>query len=258
MAVDYHREGDVAVITMARPEAYNAIDQKLSEGLVKAVGRAGREARALVLHGSGKAFSSGADLRELEEEYRSGAPDLSANIERRFNPLVESLAEAAVPTVAAVNGVAAGAGMSLALACDLRVMSTEASFMSAFINVALIPDSGASWYLVRMLGLSRALELTYSGRRLTAQEAADLGLAHRVVEPDRVLAEALEWATRLCDGPTEAYVATRRLLVGAAARSLTEALAEEQRVQGQLGSRPAHLEGVAAFTEKRRPDFRSD
>ncbi|MDP8959861.1 MAG: enoyl-CoA hydratase-related protein [Actinomycetota bacterium] len=257
MAVDYLREGDVAVVTLARPHAYNAVDGRLADELVEALERAGREARAAVVTGEGKAFCSGADLRDLADDYRSGVPDLARVIEERFHPVAAALAAVEVPTVAALNGAAAGAGLGIALACDLRVLSSEAYFMSAFINVALIPDTGSSWYLARLVGLGRALEIAYSGRKVEAGEALRIGLAHRVVEPQQVRAEAVAWAGGLAEGPVEAYVATRRLLHQSGSASLDEALAQERRLQGELGGRPAHLEGVRAFMEKRPPDFRS-
>lgn len=257
MAVDYRTEGDVAIITLARPEAFNAIDAALAAELAEAVQRAGGESRAAVISGQGRAFCSGADLRDLLEDYEVGAPDLSQLITDRFNPVARALAGAEVPTVAAVNGAAAGAGMGLALACDVRVMAEDAYFTSAFINVALIPDTGTSWYLAHTVGLSRALEIAYSGRKVTAQEALDMGMAHAVAPPEDLELEAISRAARLANGPTGAYVATRLLLHRAVTSNLDEALAEERRVQGELGARPAHLEGVKAFLEKRSPDFRS-
>ncbi|MGH9168736.1 MAG: enoyl-CoA hydratase/isomerase family protein, partial [Acidimicrobiia bacterium] len=222
-----------------------------------ALQRAGEASRAAVITGQGKAFCSGADLRDLLEDYEVGAPDLAWLVEERFNPVARAVAGAQVPTVAALNGAAAGAGMGLALACDLRVMAEDAYFTSAFINVALIPDTGSSWYLAHTVGLSRALEIAYSGRKVAAQEALGLGMAHAVTPPEDLELEAISQAGRLANGPTGAYVATRLLLRGAATSNLDQALAEELRVQGELGARPSHVEGVKAFLEKRSPDFRS-
>lgn len=257
MAVRYQRDGDVAVITLDRAERFNAVTQELCDGLVESLARAGREARAAVITGAGQAFCSGADLSDLMGEYERGGPDLAAVIGERFNPLVEALFQAPIPTIAAVNGAAAGAGMGLALACDLRVMSTEAFFLSAFIGLALIPDTGTTWLLTRHLGLSRAMELTFTNRRLPADEAHQLGLAHRLAPPDEVLSEAVTWAKTLADGPTEAYVATRQLLRSAAVTDVAAALAAERAEQGRLGTSATHLEGMRAFLEKRPPDFRT-
>lgn len=257
MSVTYEARGDVAVVTLNRPDRFNAVTQDLCDGLISALGRAGDEARAAVITGAGKAFCSGADLSDLMDEYKTGGPDLARVIGERFNPMVDALLSAPVPTVAAVNGVAAGAGLGLALACDLRVMAESSFFLSAFIGLALIPDTGTTWLLPHHLGLSRAIEFTFSNRRMPAEEAVGLGLAGSVVATDQVVETAVELAGTLADGPTEAYVATRRLLVEATSSNPRAALAHELQVQGELGNSPAHLEGMAAFLEKRSPNFRT-
>lgn len=256
MSVTYEQHYDVALLTLDRPDRYNAVTQQLCDELVAGLARAGDEARAAVITGAGKAFCSGADLSDLMDEYDRGGPDLDSVIGSRFNPMVEALVDAPVPTVAAVNGAAAGAGMGLALACDIRVLSEDAFFLSAFIGLALIPDSGTTWLLPHHLGLSRAIDLTFSNRRMTAAEALDNGLTRDVVSRDEVVSRAQEIAAELADGPTAAYVATRRLLLGATRSDVATALAEERRLQGDLGTSPAHLEGMSAFLEKRSPDFR--
>lgn len=255
MSVSYLTRDDVALITLDRPERFNAVTQDLCDGLVAALERAGDEARAAVLTGAGKAFCSGADLSDLMEEYETGGPDLDRVIGRRFNPMVEALLAAPVPTVAAVNGVAAGAGVGLALACDLRVMAESAFFLSAFIGLALIPDTGTTWLLPHHLGLARALEFTYTNRRMGAAEAHELGVV--ALAPDEEVVErAMATAASLADGPTRAYVETRRLLLAATHGSPQDALARERQTQGGLGTAGPHLEGMRAFLEKRPPDFR--
>lgn len=256
MSVTYECRGDVALLTLDRPNRFNAVTQEVCDDLVAGLERAGRQARAAVITGAGKAFCSGADLSDLMGEYETGGPDLSRVISRRFNPMVEALLAAPVPTVAAVNGVAAGAGLGLALACDLRVMADSAFFLSAFIGLALIPDTGTTWLLPHHLGLSRAVEFTFTNRRMRAEEARTLGLLADVVGVDEVVDRALEVAGPLADGPTAAYVETRRLLVEASHDAPGPALSREQEVQGKLGNTPAHLEGMQAFLEKRPPDFR--
>lgn len=256
MTVSFEMCGDVALLTLNRPERFNAVTQEVCDGLVGGLERAGTEARAAVVTGAGKAFCSGADLSDLMGEYASGGPDLHRVIGERFNPMVEALLASPVPTVAAVNGAAAGAGMGLALSCDLRVMAESAFFLSAFIGLALIPDTGTTWLLPHHLGLSRAIELTFSNRRLPASEAATLGLTSSVVAVEEVVETAIGVASGLADGPTAAYVATRELLTAAGRSEPHQALAEERRIQGQLGNSPAHLEGMQAFLEKRPPDFR--
>lgn len=257
MSVSYELNDDVALLTLNRPDRFNAVTQELCDGLVAGLERAGSEARAAVITGAGKAFCSGADLSDLMGEYETGGPDLHRVIGDRFNPMVEGLLAAPVPTVAAVNGVAAGAGMGLALACDLRVMAESAFFLSAFIGLALIPDTGTTWLLPHHLGLSRAMEFTYSNRRMPAEEARDLGLTSEIVSVDKVVDTAVEVASGLADGPTEAYVATRRLLLAATHSDPAAALAAEREKQGELGTSPAHLEGMQAFLDKRTPDFRN-
>ncbi|HEY5650043.1 MAG TPA: enoyl-CoA hydratase-related protein [Acidimicrobiia bacterium] len=258
MSVTYSLDGDVAVITLDRPDVFNSIDQPISDGVISGIERAGKEARAAVVTGAGKAFCAGADLGDLRREYAlAGGPDLHSVITRRFNPLVGAILDSSVPTVAAVNGAAAGAGMGLALACDVRVMSSRAFFMSAFINVGLIPDSGSSWFLPAMVGVSRAMEIAMSGRRVDAAESEQLGLAMRICAPDALLADAVSIARAFADGPTVAYQATRRILHAAAASTLQATLEAEARVQGELGGLPSHEEGMAAFSEKRPPDFRT-
>jgi 2-(1,2-epoxy-1,2-dihydrophenyl)acetyl-CoA isomerase len=191
MSVDYRLDGDVAVITFARPDRFNAIDDSLSTGMVEAAARAADEARALVLTGAGKAFCAGADLADLIADYEATGPDLGDRLDRIFHPMVESLIDSPIPTVAAVNGVAAGAGMAMALACDLRVAAESASFVSAFTGIGLVPDSGTTWTLPAMVGVSRALELTLTNRRLGSTEAKEWGLCMEVVADDTVVDRAV-------------------------------------------------------------------
>ncbi len=254
MSVNYRMDGTVAVITLSRPEKFNSVSGDLSRRLVEAVSQAGAESRALILTGEGKAFCAGADLADLMADYETGGPDLASVINDRFNPMVEALVDVPVPTIAAVNGVAAGAGLGLALACDLRVVSSEAFFLSAFIGLALIPDTGSTWMLVHHLGLARAMEFTATNRRMAAEEIASLGLA-RIAQPGDLLSSALMLAAELADGPTAAYAATRKLLLGAAASNLVSALEAERVTQGELGRTALHLEGMRAFLAKRKPDF---
>lgn len=257
MSVETTISDDVAVITLNRPDVFNSIDQSISDGLIDALRRASSEARAAVITGAGKAFCAGADLGDLMGEYEASGPDLEAVIGTRFNPAVEAVLGAQVPTIAAVNGAAAGAGMGLALACDLRVMADTAFLMSAFINLGLVPDSGSAWMLPHMVGVSRAMEIAMSGRRVKADEAAALGLAHAVVSPEAVLDTAVQRAKAMTNGVRQAYVETRRIIHMGAAASLRATLDQEAVVQGRLGSLPTHIEGMRAFVEKRQPDFRS-
>lgn len=257
MVATYRLEDDVAVVTFDRPDRYNAINAELTNAVVGLLGRAGSEARAVVVTGNGKAFCSGADLSGFADEYEDGAsPDLGRHLDEEFHPLVSALAEAPIPTVAAVNGVAAGAGMGVALGCDIRVMADAAYFTSAFTAIALVPDSGSTWLLPHHVGTSLALELALTNRRLTSSEARSLGLCTDVVPDDQVVGRATELASGLADLDTDALVSTRRLIRQAPRLTFQEALAAEREEQERLGRAPAHAEGVNAFLEKRKPDFK--
>ena len=258
MAVEYEIDDGIAVITLNRPDRYNAIDRSLSEGLLVSLHRAESEARAAVLTGAGKGFCSGADLADLEAGYASGeGPDLSQLLDQVFHPVIAAMVECAVPTVGALNGVVAGAGLGLALACDLRVIAEEAYLTSAFTAIGLIPDSGTTWWLAHHLGISRALEITMTNRRVAAEEVVGLGLAMEAVPGGELLDRAREIASGLADLVPDSLVTTRRLITGAAHSTFLDALDAEQLEQGRLGRTKEHLEGVKAFTEKRKPDFRN-
>lgn len=256
MQCGYELVGEVALVTLRRPARYNALTLPMIREFTEAVQRAGAEARAAVITGEGRAFCAGADLLELTGEIDKEG-DLETILHRHFHPMIDALHASAVPTVAAINGPAAGAGMGVALSCDLRVMDPGSYFMSAFIHLGLTPDSGTAWYLPQMVGLGRAIEITMSGRKVGARESADIGLCHRVSAEGNALSEAMEWAERLCDGPTSAYAANRRLLYDISSVAVARGLAGEATSQGRLGTSPLFIEGVTAFTEKRKADFRS-
>jgi 2-(1,2-epoxy-1,2-dihydrophenyl)acetyl-CoA isomerase len=258
MSVDYAIDGDVALITLNRPDRYNAIEASLSVGLQQALQRAGRESRAVVLTGAGRAFCSGADLNTIMAAYETDeGPDLAGLLEHVFHPAVDALLECPVPVVAAINGVTAGAGLGLAFACDLRVMSVDAYLTSAFSAIGLAPDSGTTWWLSRNLGISRALRFALTNQRLSAGECLELGVCLDVVPGDALLDRATEVAGELTDLVPDALVTTRRLIREAAGVDLNQSLQREQAEQGRLGRTPEHREGVLAFTEKRKPDYRS-
>jgi 2-(1,2-epoxy-1,2-dihydrophenyl)acetyl-CoA isomerase len=258
MSVRYEIDGDVAIVTLDRPDRYNAIDAGLSRSLVEALGRAGAETRAVVLTGAGKAFCSGADLAGFADEYDDGdGPDLAKHLDEEFHPMVEAISGCGVPVVAAVNGVAAGAGMGLALGCDLRVMAESAYLTSAFTAIGLVPDSGSTWLLPHHLGAATALEMTLTNRRMPAEETLRRGLCVAVVPDDEVVPKSVEVAAALANLPTDALTTTRRLIHGASTLTFADGLEAEKREQGRLGKTPEHREGVTAFLEKRKPDFRN-
>ena len=240
------------VLTLNRPEKLNAITGELLDALYAALkeGEEDREVRALLLTGAGRAFSAGQDLTEFGDR----KPDYEAHL-RRYNRVVEALSGLEKPLVVAVNGVAAGAGMSLALWGDLRLAAVGASFTTAFVRIGLVPDSGLSFLLPRLVGLAKAQELLLLSPRLSAEEALALGLVHRVVPAEKLMEEALSLAKELAQGPTRAYALTKKLLLETYRLSLTEALALEAVLQGQAGQTQDHEEGVRAFREKRPPRF---
>ena len=246
------RQDGVLVLTLNRPEKLNAITGELLDALYAALkeGEEDREVRALLLTGAGRAFSAGQDLTEFGDR----KPDYEAHL-RRYNRVVEALSGLEKPLVVAVNGVAAGAGMSLALWGDLRLAAVGASFTTAFVRIGLVPDSGLSFLLPRLVGLAKAQELLLLSPRLSAEEALALGLVHRVVPAEKLMEEALSLAKELAQGPTRAYALTKKLLLDTYRLSLTEALALEAVLQGQAGQTQDHEEGVRAFREKRPPRF---
>jgi 2-(1,2-epoxy-1,2-dihydrophenyl)acetyl-CoA isomerase len=251
-------EEDISVITLNRPDVYNALDDESGFELLQTVGAAAEDdkIRCIVITGAGKAFCSGEDLGALSEGYRSGkAPDLGHTVEARYNPLIRAIRNAPKPVIAAVNGVAAGAGASIALACDFRVMSTRAKLIVNFVKVGLIPDSGALWFLTKMLGSAKAWELAATGAPVEADEALRLGLATKVAEPDDFEDAWRSLAGELSAGPTQAYSLIKSLVNAAGVIGLDEQLDLEVAAQRAAGKTADHLEGVQAFLEKRAPTF---
>lgn len=251
------REGAVATVRMNNPSKLNALSATLTRELIDALEALGRDGdvRAIALTGEGRGFSSGADLTTLQEPYLRGErPRLSLFLEG-YNRLIPLLSEAPKPVVASINGVAAGAGMSLALACDLRVASDDASFSSAFVKIGLIPDSGACWFLPRTIGVARALELAITGDRIDAATALDIGLVNRVVRAADLEAETRALATRLAELPTTAIALIKRIFSESPRMTLRETLDREAVLQDEAGATDDHLEGVLAFLQKRPAAF---
>ncbi|GGT28807.1 enoyl-CoA hydratase [Nonomuraea spiralis] len=255
--IRYDMADAVATLTLDRPESMNSLTAELKAALLKAVGRAAAdpEVRAVLLTGSGRAFCAGQDLREHADNLAAGR-GLANTVREHYNPVVELIATMPKPVVAAVNGVAAGAGAALAFACDLRVASDRAKFALAFAGIGLAPDSGASWTLQRLVGRGRATELMLLGEPLDAPRALELGLVTRVVPADDLLKTAHELAVRLAAGPTAAYAATKRALAHAATHSLADSLALEADLQDACVATQDHQDATRAFLAKERPVFR--
>lgn len=242
----------VMTLTLNRPDALNALNAELRRALLTAVNGVRRDeaVRAMVLTGSGRGFCSGADLRG-----GSGERDFRRVLATEYNPLIEAIRSLPKPVIAAVNGVAAGAGMSLALAADMVVASEEARFVPAFGRIGLVPDSGLARVLVRGVGRHRAFEILTGERQLGADDAHALGLVAAVVPVERLTDVAAGVARRLAAGPTLGIGLTKRLLNAAENATLSENLATEAALQALAGRSEDHVEGVAAFAEKRDPRF---
>jgi 2-(1,2-epoxy-1,2-dihydrophenyl)acetyl-CoA isomerase len=245
--------GGVATITLQRPALTSALRRDL-RAVVEEVG-VDDSVRAVLLTGTGRAFCVGQDLGEHVEKLRGNAEASLSVVEDEYNPLILALAAVRVPIVVGINGACAGAGLGIALAGDLRVAAEGAKFTTAFTGIGLSSDSALAYRLVRCIGVSRATELLLTPEPFLAETAAQWGLVHRVVAPDRVHAEALEVAGRLAAGPTAAYRAVKTVVATAPTDSLEQTLALEARLQRELGHTADHAEAVEAFLAKRRPEF---
>jgi 2-(1,2-epoxy-1,2-dihydrophenyl)acetyl-CoA isomerase len=247
-------DGPVAIVTLDRPEALNALTVPVKVALREALESIAvdRAVRAVILTGAGRAFCAGQDLAEREGP---DAAPLEVEVRERYNPIVRALRSMPQPVIAAVNGVAAGAGASLAFACDLRIAAEGARFVLAFGRIGLVPDSGASWFLPRLVGAARAAELALVGDPVTAEDALRIGLVSRVVPGATLLDEARAMADQVAANAPGAAALTKRLLADAWTTDLETALEAEATAQGTAGATDDHAEGLAAFREKRPPRF---
>lgn len=258
MALSYTVDDAVAVVRLDRPEVLNAFNDELGFAALEAVEKASADddVRCIVITGTGRAFSAGEDLGALAEGYEAGvAPPLGNTLVNRYNPLIRAIRTAPKPVVAAVNGVAAGAGASIALACDYRIAVDKVKLSLAFVKVGLVPDSGGLWFLTKMVGAARAWELGASGDPLTAERALELGVVNKVV-PESEFEDAWRtFAKQLATGPTRAYALIKALVNSSTSATLDEQLEAEVDAQSQAGATQDHLEGVRAFLGKRAPNF---
>jgi 2-(1,2-epoxy-1,2-dihydrophenyl)acetyl-CoA isomerase len=257
-AVTYTLADGVATITLNRPDAMNSLDVASKVALRDAVTRAAEDpaVRCVVLTGTGRAFCVGQDLKEHVEILRSASSDeLFRTVPEHYNPIVTALATMPKPVVAAVNGVAAGAGASLAFACDVRILADSAGFNLAFSGIALSCDTGASWTLPRLVGRAKAMELLYFPRTIKAEESLELGLATTVVPAADLDAEVQQLARRLADGPTVAFGAIRRAVTFSAGHGFEESLGFEAEMMALTGATSDHRNAVDAFVTKQQPRF---
>jgi 2-(1,2-epoxy-1,2-dihydrophenyl)acetyl-CoA isomerase len=252
-AVETSRDGAVLTITLNRPDVLNAFNTEMHGALAAAL-RDARDGgvRAVVITGAGRGFCVGQDLTE----FREAPGDIGSRLRDNYHPNIRAIRALEKPVIAAVNGAAAGAGMSLACASDLRVAADSATFVPAFINIGLIPDSGGSYFVTRILGPARAFEWLASGKRLTAAEAHAWGLVSEVVELGALAGRAAELAAQLAELPTRGVGMTKRLLDHAVTATLDEQLEREAQLQAAATQTEDFKEGVAAFLEKRPPRFR--
>ena len=249
------RRGDMLQLTLNRPDRLNAASLEMADELNAALDQLDG-ARAVLITGAGRAFCSGADLQGRSERAGSVGQGSHAALTRHYNPLMMKLAELDVPTVAAVNGPAAGIGCSIALACDFVLAGSSAYFLQAFVNIGLVPDGGASWMLTRLIGKARATEMMMLGEKIGAAKAADWGLIHKAVADEQLMADATALAERLAAGPTVALGVMRRNIADAMDGTYAHALAREAAGQRTAGNSADAIEGATAFLQKRKAAFR--
>lgn len=246
----------VAKITFNRPDKFNSFTETMHKELIDILKEIDRnhQIRCVVITGAGRAFHAGQDL----DEVMGTQVDFGEFLRKRYHPLIEQLQKMEKPIIAAVNGVAAGAGMSLALACDIRLVSEKSTFVNAFINIGLIPDSGGCYFLPRIVGIGKALELAMTGERISAEEAFRLGLANQMYAVEDFEKEVMNYAERMANLPTKGIGLIKRVMREGLTMGLEETLEHEAHAQEIAGSSQDHQEGLQAFMEKRKPIFRGN
>jgi 2-(1,2-epoxy-1,2-dihydrophenyl)acetyl-CoA isomerase len=250
----YRQENGVATISLNRPDVYNALNDEITYELQDAFKTVAKDdaVRVVVLTGEGKAFCSGQDLKAASGKEKRSFID---SLHKRYNPIVRAMRSLPKPVVCRLNGVAAGAGCSLALACDVIVAAEEATLIEVFINIGLVPDSGSSYFLPRLVGMAKAFELCSMGTRVKAKEALEIGLINKVVSADQLDAAVKEYADYYATAPTKAIGLIKKMLNKSATASLEDMLEYEAYAQEIAGSSQDYKEGVSAFLEKRKPLF---
>jgi 2-(1,2-epoxy-1,2-dihydrophenyl)acetyl-CoA isomerase len=254
----YEVNEGVATITLNRPDRFNAFNNTLSTELQQALKEAAKDklVRVLVLTGAGKAFCSGQDLKDIQGQ--TGLRNLGESVEKRYNPLIKAIQNMPKPIICRLNGVAAGAGCSLALACDMIVASEQASLIEVFANVGLVLDSGSSYFLPRAVGMKKAFEMATMASKITAIEAHALGLVNRVAKHDDLDSELKLVTDYFAKAPTKAIGMIKKMLYQSTESSLSQMLQQEAYCQEIAGYSHDYQEGVAAFIEKRKPIFKGE
>lgn len=255
--IEFTIDEGVAQLTLNRPDRLNSFTVQMHQEVAAALTetRVGNGARALLITGAGRGFCAGQDLNDRAVAPGSGPVDLGESVERYYNPLIRSLTSLEMPVICAVNGVAAGAGANVALACDIVLAARSAKFIMSFAAIGLIPDSGGTWHLPRAIGLPRAVGMALTGEPLSAEKAEQWGLIWKCLDDEALAGEAEALARRLASGPTSGLAATKRLLRDSGRNTLDAELDLERDAMRILGQTHDYAEGVAAFLEKRRPLF---
>ena len=255
--LNYSSEGGICTIMLNRPEVYNALNEQMKKELNDALraAEADEAVRCIVLRGAGdKAFCSGQDLKEHGGQHSNRS--LKESLEKSYNPMIRRMRRMEKPIVGMINGVAAGAGLSIALACDMRIAADHAKLIEVFVRIALVPDSGSHWFLPRLVGMARAFEYSALGNDITAQEAERVGLVNKVVPSAELEGSTMELARQLAQGPTKTIGLIKRTLNKSLTSDLDALLDYEAIIQDIASQSEDHREGVAAFLEKRKPSFK--
>lgn len=249
-------EAGVLEVTLNRPDRLNSFTEEMHMALRAALQRAEREARCVLLTGAGRGFCAGQDLGDRDPRTMDGPPDLGDTVRRLWAPLIRQIKALPMPVICAVNGVAAGAGSSLAIACDLTIAAESAKFIQSFSKVGLIPDTAGSWHLPNLLGPQRAMGLALTAQPLPAKQAADWGLIWQCLPDDQLMTETRALAAKFAAGPTFGYAQTKRAMQAAATNKLADHLELEAELMKACGESADYAEGVAAFLDKRQPEFK--
>lgn len=245
-----------ARLTLNRPDRLNSFTVQMHNEVSRALESVSKsDARVLVLTGAGRGFCAGQDLSDRAVSPGGDGVDLGESLEKRYNPLIERLSSLEMPVICAVNGVAAGAGANIALACDIVIAARSAKFIQSFANIGLVPDSGGTWTLPRLAGQARAMGLALTGEPLTAERAEAWGVIWKCVDDDKLREETDALAAKFATAPTKGLATTKKLILESAVRSLPQQLEAERDAQRMLGRTNDYKEGVAAFMEKRPPKF---
>lgn len=256
--IKLEKNNGVANLTLNRPDRLNSFNVQMHEELQKALDDIATdgETRCLLVTGTGRGFCAGQDLNDRAVSADGEAPDLGMSVEKFYNPLIRRLTNLKMPVICALNGVAAGAGASLVMACDIVIAARSASFILSFAKVGLVPDSGSSWHFTRALGLPRAKALAMLGNKLKAEQAEQWGLIYQVVDDENLIEEGTKLAGYLATQPTEALANIKELVHTSFDYSLNEQLERERKAMQHLGRSHDYKEGVASFIEKREPSFK--